>query len=84
MMSVTNCIPATKFSNLMNRKNDHSKKLLSAAIAGAVAFSFIAPALAQTTLITICYRGRTVQVPSYLFPTYQLQGATPGPCSVSP
>lgn len=68
----------------MNLKNNRSKTLLSAAIAGTVAFSFVVPALAQTNLVTVCFRSRTVQVPSYLFPTYQLAGATPGPCVVSP
>jgi hypothetical protein len=64
----------------MNRKNNRNKVLLSAAVFGAVAFSFVAPALAQTTLIPICFRNRSIQIPSYLFNAYQLQGATPGAC----
>jgi hypothetical protein len=63
--------------------NKRFAMLAVAALAGTMAFTLVAPALAQTTLVTICFRGRTVQVPSYLFPSYQLQGATAGPCSAS-
>ncbi len=58
--------------------------LAAAATAGAMTFSLVAPALAQTTLATMCFRNRTIQVPNYLVATYQRSGATQGPCGVSP
>lgn len=68
----------------MSLKNNRSKTIIAAVIAGAVAFSFVAPALAQVSLVPMCFRNRNIQVPSYLVTTYQLQGAQPGTCQVSP
>lgn len=68
----------------MMRKNKRFAMLLLAVVAGSTAFSLVTPVLGQTTLVTMCFRNRTIQVPSYLVPTYQAQGARPGPCDVSP
>lgn len=67
----------------MLRKHKRITKLVLAAVAGFMAFSFVAPALAQQGLVLACFRNKTIRVPSYLFPTYQAQGATPGPCGSS-
>jgi hypothetical protein len=63
--------------------------LILAVVAGASAFSILAPLRAAadpTDLVTICFRNRTIQVPQYLVPRYQ---AVPGtlinqPCPVTP
>ncbi len=63
--------------------------LILAVVAGASAFSILAPLRAAadpTDLVTICFRNRTIQVPQYLVPRYQ---AIPGtligqPCPVTP
>jgi hypothetical protein len=55
----------------------NSKRPLSlvlAIVAGASAFSILAPLRAAadpTDLVTICFRNRTIQVPQYLVPRYQ-------------
>jgi hypothetical protein len=52
--------------------------LVLAIVAGASAFSILAPLRAAadpTDLVTICFRNRTIQVPNYLVPRYQ---AVPG------
>jgi len=67
----------------MFRKNKRIAMLAIAATAGSMAFTLVTPALAQTNLVFMCFRSRTIQVPSYLAPTYQLQGAQPGKCSTS-
>jgi hypothetical protein len=68
----------------MFRKNNRIAKLVLSAALGFMAFNFVAPALAQTNLVPMCYRNRNIQVPSYLVPTYVLQGGTQGTCSSSP
>lgn len=65
------------------RKNTRLATLALAVTFGAMAFSLVTPALAQLQLVPMCFRNRTIQVPSYLATTYQLQGATPGSCVVS-
>ncbi|MEO7677023.1 MAG: immunoglobulin domain-containing protein [Verrucomicrobiota bacterium] len=40
--------------------------------------------LSQTDLVTMCFRGRTIQVPSYLVSRYTANGATIGPCTPPP
>jgi hypothetical protein len=37
----------------------------------------------STTLVTLCYRNRTIQVPFYLRNTYIAQGAMDGACPSS-
>ena len=64
-----------------------SKRLALIAVAGFVGFGAVAAsALAQgDTLVTICYRNRTVQVPTYLLPRYLIvAGTTRGACVVTP
>ena len=41
-----------------------------------------ATALAQSgdTIVSLCYRNRTIKVPSYLTPRYIVKGATIGAC----
>ncbi len=56
---------------------------LSAAI-GIGAFQSAIQAAGSTALVTICYRGNTIQVPSYLQGRYLAIGGTyTGPCLVS-
>ena len=46
--------------------------------------SFIASSVAQgDTLMTLCYRGTSIQVPFYLAQRYLNRGATNGPCAAS-
>ena len=49
---------------------------LSAVLTSAIA--------ADDDLVFLCYRSRTIQVPSYLVPRYILKGATTGACLVTP
>ena len=69
-------------------KSKRSVSFLCALVAGASAFSIIAPLRAAadpTDLVTICFRNRTIQVPLYLIPRYQsVFGTTLGPCPTSP
>lgn len=51
-----------------------------AAVLGVGIFTFDALAV---NLITICFRGRTIQVPDYLEPRYLSAGATEGACPPS-
>lgn len=75
----------------MIHKNKRFALLLLALTAGAMASSLVAPAFGQGALVTICFRGRTVQVPNYLVQTYLNQPAAPpnnipahvGPCDAS-
>lgn len=62
-----------------------SKHFLVLAIAvvvglGAVLTSAMA---AGDDLQFLCYRNRTIQVPSYLVPRYVFKGATAGACAVT-
>ena len=69
----------------MFRKSKRIATLALAATAGSIAFTLVTPALGQgTSLVLLCFRNPTIQVPSYLAPTYQLQGAQPGACVSSP
>ena len=64
-----------------------SKKAILMALAVIVGLGGAAvTALAQgDSLVTLCFRNRTVQVPSYLVPRYlATPGTTAGPCVVSP
>lgn len=69
-------------------KSKRPFSLLLAIVAGASAFSILAPLRAAadpTDLTTICFRNRTIQVPQYLLPRYQaVAGTTLGPCVVTP
>ncbi len=66
----------------MNNPLPKNKRLpmLAAVVAGSMALALVAPAFAQTSLVTMCFRNRTIQVPSYLSNVYQAQGAQMGAC----
>lgn len=69
-------------------KTKRSISLLLAIVAGASAFSILAPLRAAadpTDLVTICFRNRTIQVPQYLLGRYQtVPGTTVGACPTTP
>jgi ABC-type sugar transport system substrate-binding protein len=54
-----------------------------AAAAGIGAFQSTTYAVGSTELVTICFRGNTIQVPFYLRFRYFSAGAYNGPCVVS-
>lgn len=54
-----------------------------AAAAGLSAFQTTTHAVGSTQLITICFRGNTVQVPFYLRFRYFTAGGYAGPCLTS-
>jgi hypothetical protein len=54
-----------------------------AAAAGIGAFQSTSHAVGSTQLITICFRGNTVQVPFYLRFRYFTAGGYAGPCLTS-
>lgn len=54
-----------------------------AAAAGIGAFQSTSHAVGSTQLITICFRGNTIQVPFYLRFRYFTSGGYSGPCLVS-
>ncbi len=56
--------------------------LLLAIILGAGAVAFVAPAEAQTSSVTICWRGRTMTVDEARLKYYP--GYTVGACDTSP
>ena len=57
--------------------------MLAVAIVGGLG-AVITSALADgDELVILCYRDRTIQVPSYLVPRYVLKGAVAGSCPVS-
>jgi hypothetical protein len=79
--------PIIRTTNPM-RKSRRFLMLSLAVILGAGAFGLDSiltpPALAQTdTLVTMCFRNRTIQVPFYLRPRYIAGGAMDGPCPAS-
>lgn len=57
--------------------------LLLAVVAGLGAFNLTSYAVSSTTLMTLCFRGRTIQVPLYLTYKYYPLGAMDGPCPLS-
>lgn len=57
--------------------------LALAAAAGIGAFQHTSHAVGSTDLITICFRGNTVQVPFYLRFRYFTAGGYAGPCLTS-
>lgn len=57
--------------------------LALAAAAGIGAFQSTSHAVGSTELITICFRGNTIQVPFYLRFRYFSAGGYNGPCVVS-
>ena len=63
-----------------------SKKILILALAVVAGAGPFLPSVfaAGDTLVTICYRGRTIQVPFYLLIRYTSAGAQPNPCPTSP
>lgn len=65
-------------------KNTVRSVLLAiAAAAGIGAFQSTGYAVGSTQLITICFRGNTIQVPFYLRFRYFTSGGYSGPCVVS-
>jgi hypothetical protein len=60
--------------------------LMSLAVAvGFGTAAMTAIAASGDDLVTICFRGRTVGVPTYLLPRYlAVTGTTIGPCVVTP
>ena len=66
----------------------HTKRSLSLTLAIIVGLGgAAATALAQSgdTVVTLCYRNRTIKVPSYLSARYLARpGTTAGPCSPTP
>lgn len=56
--------------------------LAFAVVAGAGAA--LTSAIADDPIVTMCYRGQTIQVPSYLVARYIGKGAVSGPCDVTP
>jgi hypothetical protein len=65
-----------------------SKKIAIVALAAVLGFgAAVTTALAAgDALVSLCYRNRTIQVPSYLVGTYTAKGATPiagSPCEVT-
>lgn len=54
-----------------------------AAAAGIGAFQTTTYAVGSTQLVTICFRGQTIQVPFYLRFRYFSAGGYNGPCVVS-
>ena len=59
-----------------------SKRLLALSLAVVLGGGFygVQSYSGSTTLVTMCYRNRTIQVPFYLRATYITQGAMDGPC----
>ena len=61
-----------------------SRKFILLALAlAAGAAPLLTTALAQDTFVTMCYKGRTIQIPFYLRLRYMGAGAVDGVCSVS-
>lgn len=70
----------------MSKSPKSVTRILAAMVAGSTLF-IGAPkeALAQTIeTVTICFRGRTIVVPSYLLTRYIAAGATANACSTTP
>lgn len=61
-----------------------SKRHLFFTLAVAASVGIFAFDAMAATLITLCFRGRTIQVPDYLEPRYLSAGATEGPCPITP
>ena len=62
-----------------------SKRLLILALAAITGAGSLVTALAQgDTPVTMCFRGRTIQVPFYLVPRYLANGAMNNACPTSP
>lgn len=63
-----------------------SKRLLALSLAVILGGGFygVQSYSVSTTLVTMCYRGRTIQVPFYLRATYITNGATDGACPTTP
>jgi hypothetical protein len=61
------------------------RSYLLAIASGAMAFFMVVSAQAQSNgLVTMCYRGRTIQVPPPFVQNYESLGATLGACSITP
>ena len=65
----------------------HSKRFFALSLAIIVGLGgAAATALAQSgdTVVTLCYRNRTIKVPNYLSARYVTKGATAGACVTTP
>jgi hypothetical protein len=72
----------TNLKTTMN-KSIRFALLALAVAAGLSAFQTTTHAVGSTQLITICFRGNTVQVPFYLRFRYFTAGGYAGPCLTS-
>lgn len=70
----------------MTKSPNQFTKTFLAFVTGATLFIGVPErAVAQTVdTVTICFRGRTVIVPSYLLSRYIAAGATPNACVTTP
>jgi hypothetical protein len=70
------------------RKAKRSISLALAIIAGASSFALVESLRAAadpSDLVTLCFRGKTIQVPLYLADRYKaVPGTTVGACNTSP
>ena len=57
--------------------------MLAVAIIGGLGAAVTSAVAAGDDLVILCYRDRTVQVPSYLVARYIFKGATSGACPVT-
>jgi ABC-type sugar transport system substrate-binding protein len=64
-------------------KTARSLMMLLAVVAGIGASSLTSYAVSSTDLVTLCFRGRTIQVPFYLAYKYYAFGAVDGECPTS-
>ena len=60
-----------------------SKPLSMASLGILLLFGGPASAQSGDQLVTLCFRGRTIQVPFYLQSRYTANGATIGPCAAA-
>lgn len=58
--------------------------MLGAAVIGAMGASVSSAVAGPDDLVLICYRTRTIQVPSYIVSRFIFKGATAGACVTTP
>ena len=57
--------------------------MLAVAIVGGLGAAITSAVAAGDDLVLLCYRQRTIQVPSYLVARYVFKGASAGACVVT-